>query len=235
VLTVWVTGVAAAYASIVLGACGAAGTSEVASVQGAAISRAALAHWTQIKRLEANGSSGARPTASPVQLQRKALVFLITADWLQAEAKARGVDVSASEVDTTFRELLNGPTGQSFAISLRNRGISSADELLLIRLQQLSNKLQAKIAAGDAGISAARIAAYYRAHTRQLRGPSHRRQTLRAATPAIRRALLESERERQVATFAVAYRQRWKLRTSCQPGYIIPECRNGPPLPSSTG
>jgi hypothetical protein len=159
-------------------------------VQGTPISRAALAHWTQIKRLEMQGSGHPSAAAIPAQLQRRALVFLITADWLQGEATAQGIAVSSSEVDATYHELVSGPAGPSFARSLRSRGISRADELLLLRLQQLSNKLQAKIAAGRDGVVAAR----------------------------------------QVAAFAAAYRQRWRPRTSCRPGYIVAECRNGPPL-----
>jgi hypothetical protein len=191
--------------AMVLTACGGAAlcgcggpssASEVASVQGTGISRTELARWTVIKRLEQRASPPRSSRASSDQPQRRALTFVITADWLQAEAKVQGIRVSASEVDGTYRRLLNAPTGPSFATSLRRRGISDADERLLLRLQQLSNKLQAKIA---------------------NRGTS--------TSPA--------ERERQVTLFAAAYRQRWKRRTTCQRGYIVPECRNGPPLPSS--
>jgi hypothetical protein len=167
--------------------CGSTRAQPVATVQGAAISRAALAHWTQIKRAELRGA----PASTSSGARRRALVFLITADWLQGEARSQGIEVPFSEADATFRELLHGPTGQAFAASLRSHGISSADELLLLHLQQLSGKLRAKIAAGHSGAAAAR----------------------------------------RVATFVSAYRRRWKLRTTCAPGYVVAECRNGPPLP----
>jgi hypothetical protein len=35
-----------------------------------------------------------------------------------------------------------------------------------------------------------------------------------------------AEGKRRVSAFIVAYRLRWKQRTTCQPGYLIPECRN---------
>jgi hypothetical protein len=180
----------------VCGCGGATSASEVASVQGTGISRAELANWTLIKRLEQRASPTPSSGASSDQPQRRALTFLITADWLQAEAKVQGIRVSASEVDGTYRRLLNAPAGPSFATSLRRRGISDADERLLLRLQQLSDKLQAKITNRDVSLSPA-------------------------------------QRERQVTLFAAAYRQRWKQRTTCHRGYIVPECRNGPPLPSS--
>jgi SurA N-terminal domain len=222
-----------ASASIVLGGCRAAPTSDVASVDGTEISGAALAHWTDIKRLELERSTNSTSASNLARLKRQALVFLITAEWLQGEAKSQDINVSASEVDATYRELLNGPSGQSFARSMRNGGISRADELLLLRLQQLSNKLQAKIASGHIRISAGQIVTYYRTHPSRFHGSRSRAQTLAAAKPAIRNALVEFARERQVAAFAAAYRQRWKQRTTCEPGYIVPECNNGPPLPSA--
>jgi hypothetical protein len=183
-------GLLAACGSVALCGCAATSSPGVVTVQGTPISRAALAHWTQIKRLELKGSGQPSSTPTPSELQRRALVFLITADWLQGEARSQRIEVSSSEVEATYHELVSGPGGPPFARSLRTRGISRADELLLLRLQQLSNKLQAKIAGGHDGVAAAR----------------------------------------QVAAFAAAYRERWKLRTSCQPGYIVAECRDGPPL-----
>jgi hypothetical protein len=188
-----------AVAAIALAGCAVARTQTVASVQGTAISRAALVHWTRIKRLELHADSPPSRTSNPANAQRAALAFLITAEWLQGEAKAQGVEVSSAEVDSTYQRLLSSPTGPSFARGLGERGISGADELLLLRLQQLSNKLQAKIAGGAAGASPEQAAA----------------------------------RERRVAAFAAAYRRRWKQRTSCRAGYIVPECSNGPALPQS--
>jgi hypothetical protein len=156
-------------------------------MQGTTISRVALAHWTRIKRLELQSAPASTSSLSPAQLERKALVFLITADWLQAEARAEGIDLPSSGVEATYRHLVNGPSGQSFASGLRSRGIARADELLVLTLQELSNKLRAKVGAGHDRLKA----------------------------------------------FVAAFRHRWKQRTSCRPGYIVPECRNGPALPSS--
>ena len=60
-----------------------------------------------------------------------------------------------------------------------------------------------------------------------------RRETLAEAAPTIRQTLLQAGQQGQINTFLAAYRRRWKQRTTCQPGYIIPQCRNGPPLPAS--
>src|SRR5947209_1550033 len=218
--------VLAAVAWIALLGCGATKAPEVASVQGTAISRDALAHWTRIKRTELQSSSKPSSTSS-AQVRRK-LAFLITATWVEKEAAAQGVSVSASEVNATYQELLNSPAGPAFAAGLKRRGLASADELLLLRLEKLAVKLRARIAATYTSVPAAQIADYYRSHASQFRD-----QTLSAATPAIRQSLLQTGGQRRVNAFVAAYRERWKRRTTCQPGYVIAECRNGPPLRAS--
>jgi hypothetical protein len=170
----------------------------VASVQGSPISADTLAHWTGIKRNELQNSSTPASRSSLVQVERRALAFLITGDWLEKEAAAQGVSVSPSEAEASYQQLLNGPTGQAFAASLKRRGISSADELLLLRLGALAQKLRTKIAISQHSVSATQI-------------------------------------RQQVRAFIAAYRRRWKQRTTCQPGYVIAECRDGPPLLGSSG
>jgi hypothetical protein len=164
-------------------------------VQGAVISGNALDHWIAIKRVELQSSS--QPPASASQLKEKALAFLITAAWLEREAAAEGLSVSPSEVNATYQRLLNGPTGPAFSAGLKSRGLSSADELLLLRLDALAGKLRTKI---------------------ELNHPSGS----------------VTQTQQRISAFTAAYRQRWKQRTTCQPGYVIAECRNGPPLSGSS-
>jgi hypothetical protein len=160
------------------------------------------------------------------QLRDAALAFLITADWLQGEAATQGVAVSSSEVDASYRQLLDGPAGPGLARRLRLSGMTSADELLQLRIDKLAEKLRTKIGAGDTGVSTAQIGAYYHSHASQFQVPRHARQTLAAVTPTIRQKLAQAVQERRVSTFIAEYRQRWKQRTTCAPGYVIPECRN---------
>jgi hypothetical protein len=137
-----------------------------------------------IKHAELQGAAG--------QAERKALAFLITADWLEGDAAAQGVRVSPSEVESSYHELASGPTGSAFVASLKRRGMSSGDELLVLRLGALAEKLRAKVI-----------------------GPTN-------SSPAAR--------QRKVQAFLAAYRQRWKLLTTCSPGHVVAECRSGPPL-----
>jgi hypothetical protein len=182
-------------ASIALGACGSSRAPEVASVAGKPITTRDLSHWIAIKRAELEAS--AKPESlSSADLKQRALAFLITADWLEGEAAAQGVEVSASEADATYGELLNGPTGRAFAAGLKRRGLSRADELRLLRLAALAQKLRDKLGAS----------------VQNSQGAAGRQ---------------------RISAFLAAYRERWKRRTTCRPGYVIPECSDGPPLSGS--
>jgi hypothetical protein len=193
----WAMTVLAMVGATALVGCGATRAPTVASVQGSSISQQELSHWMGIKRAELQSSS--RPTSiSFARSREKALAFLITAQWLEKEALAQGVSVSQTEVRATYHRLLSGLGGHTFAASLKRRGLSSADELLVLRLGALAQKLRMKIAAS-----------YHAASLADIR--------------------------RRVSAFIAAYRQRWKRRTTCRPGYIIAECRNGPPLQAAPG
>lgn len=216
---------------IALSGCGAAGAPPaVASVQGSNISQDALAHWMGIKRAELQSGSGSAAAVSSAELRRKALAFLIGATWLDKEAAAEGISVSSAEVNQTYQELLSSLAGPAFSSGLTRRGMSSADELLQLRSTKLAGKLRDKSMAGNPAVSAAEVTSYYDTHASQFRRSG---QTLPAATPAIHQILVQRARQQQFSAFLAAFRQRWKQRTVCEPGYVIAECRNGPPLSAS--
>jgi len=170
-----------------------AGARPVARVQSAAISKSALLHWMAPKRIELEAASPARVPSETV-VREETLRFLITTQWLEQEAAAQGATVAASETEALYAHLLSGPSGSEFAASLRRRGLSRADELEILRIGELAERLRAKISA-----------------------------PLRGASPTAVRA--------RVQAFLVAYRARWRQRTTCEPGYVIAECRNGSPSP----
>jgi len=179
--------------ALVLPGCGASKAPRaVAYVQGRGVSRLALTHWITVKRVELE-SAGSGTAPSRAEVQQKALEFLITADWLEGESAADGVEVSASEVSTSYRHLVDSRAGPAFVAGMKRRGISEADELQVLRLGALAQKLRERVALDSHSLGEKRVG-------------------------------------EAVAAFVAAYRQRWKQRTTCMPGYVIAECRNGPPL-----
>jgi hypothetical protein len=140
-------GALALLAVLVAWGCGARSALIVARVQGRPITQDVLSHWMAIKRVALQGTSG--PTSASA-VQDKALAFLITADWLEGETAARGIRISESEVQASYRRLLSAPTGPGFAANMRHLGLSGADELRLLRLATLAQMLRASIATGGA-------------------------------------------------------------------------------------
>jgi hypothetical protein len=58
---------------------------------------------------------------------------------------------------------------------------------------------------------------------------------LRSKVAASGQVPLSAQARRRIGAFQAAYRERWKQRTICRPGYVIAECRGGPPLRPALG
>jgi hypothetical protein len=162
----------------------------VASVARNPISKETLTHWMSVKRIELQGRA-----ASEGEVRDKALEFLITSAWLEGEAAARGVRVPPAEATAAYEHLLHAPDGTAFAESVKRRGLSRADEILVLRLGELAQGVRATITAGAS----------------------------------------RAQQQPLVNAFLAAYRARWKQRTTCSRGYVVADCRNGPPLASAPG
>ncbi len=110
-------------------------------------------------------------------LQRAALGFLISYQWIQSEAKALGVSVSDAEVAKQFNQLKNQqfPKQAEFQKYLSSTGQRTADLLLRVKYDALSTKVGEKVrqnAASD--VSQAQVAKYYKAHKTQYVQPETR-------------------------------------------------------------
>jgi hypothetical protein len=94
----------------------------------------------------------------------------VTAYWLEGEAAARGLVVSQAEVEANLRRLLSSPAGPALAAGLARRHMSQADELLVLRLDSLAQKLRAQIeAGGDAATRNARVRGFIAAYHQRWR------------------------------------------------------------------
>ena len=134
---------AVAVAVAVSSGCGAgARPQRVASVQGRAISAAEVEHWSRIKDAESRSTSAAR-VADARDPRQRALAFLITGVWLENEAAAHGITASAADVTSTYDGLLRGPAAAGLGNRMRLLGLTPADEMFQLRLEQLSLRLRA--------------------------------------------------------------------------------------------
>jgi hypothetical protein len=155
-------------------------------------------------------------------LRNAALGYLISADWLIGEASARHIRLSDAEVHSRFIELRRAsfPTAAAFESYLHRSAWTVSDLLLRIKLEMLSERLQRQVLGGSAHATRAQLESYYRAN--HSRFPH---QSLAQARPAIEQQLTAAAQQRRFAAFKAAYQRRWKARTDCRAGFVLPQCR----------
>jgi hypothetical protein len=117
--------------------------------------------------------------ASQAQVSR----FLILSAWIEGEARALGVNVTAAEAETQLDILLRGEhaqatfTGSPLEAELQRRlngGVARADRVWLIRLDLLESRIAQKRAEALRAITSTQIANYYTQHRSQLITPERR-------------------------------------------------------------
>jgi hypothetical protein len=165
----------ASVVSAVLAGCGSACSAPrpVATVDGSVISRDSLVHWQAVKRHELAAPGTPNPPSEP-QLRDDALAFLVTSLWLEKEAAARGASIPMSAAEASYGQLARGPSGPLFSASLRNRGLTRADEVRLLHLAALASRLRAMLVARVPPSQAnARVQAYLAAYTKRWKARTH--------------------------------------------------------------
>jgi foldase protein PrsA len=110
------------------------------------------------------------------QLRQQTMNFLIQADWVQGEAKDRGITVSDADVQKQYKKTKKQAfqKEKDFQNFLKQSGMTVEDILFRVRLDALSNKLRQKAVGGKSRVTQAQIAAYYKAHQSQFATPERR-------------------------------------------------------------
>lgn len=116
------------------------------------ITGALLAHWENI----ASRSGGAKhpPTAS--EIAQEVMGFLVSSDWVLGEAGDLGIHLSPAAVSRKFEKLRREqfPKRREFNAFLTKTGQTVPDLLLRVRLNLLSQRIQAKVSARQHGAKA---------------------------------------------------------------------------------
>ncbi len=109
-------------------------------------------------------------------LRDQVLQFLISAEWIQGEAKDRDVKVSEAEVkkqfDTTKKQSF--PKKADFDNFLKSSGMTLDDLLFRVELDTLSNKLREKVTKGKDKVTDKQIADYYAKNKARFAQPERR-------------------------------------------------------------
>jgi foldase protein PrsA len=141
-----------------------------------------IAHLQATAPKPAKGA--AKPTAAQLKsqceqqytaLKQQVLGFLISASWVMGEAANQGVKVSDKEVEKKFSELKNQqfPKQADFQKFLTSTNQSVTDLLLRVKLNLLSQKIQAKIAKKGTPTQA-QIEKYYNENKQRFGQPEKR-------------------------------------------------------------
>jgi foldase protein PrsA len=146
--------------------------------------KACIAHLEATAPKPAKGQP--KPTAATLKtqceqqytaLKQQVLGYLISANWVIGEASDQGVKVSDNEVKKQFNQIKSQqfPKEANFQKFLASTGYTVSDVLLRVKLDLLSQKIQAKVGK-DAGKkpSQKEIAAYYEQHKSQYGQPERR-------------------------------------------------------------
>jgi phosphatidylethanolamine-binding protein (PEBP) family uncharacterized protein len=121
----------------------AARANAVASVSGRPIARSSYEHWLSVERALGGGASSSH----------RALGFLVTSAWLLDEAAARGVSVSAAEVNQRLAALKRQSFSRAGSLQkfLASSHETEADLLGRVKVELLESGIAAKVAPGQSG------------------------------------------------------------------------------------
>jgi hypothetical protein len=110
-----------------------------------AITGVVFSHWAEIDRR----SGSAKHPASPAETAKEVLGFLISADWVLDEAKARHVFVSSRTVRRAFERIRaqQFPKRGEFGRFLQSSGETVADLMFRVELTLLSVRIERNVVA----------------------------------------------------------------------------------------
>jgi parvulin-like peptidyl-prolyl isomerase len=113
------------------------------------------------------------------QLKGDVMQFLIQAQWVQQEAKDRGIKVSDQEVknrlDEEKKRAFPGKNGDKrYQDFLKTSGMSEQDILFRFKLETLQQKLTQKVTEQQAKVSDADVKAYYDKNKKRFAQPERR-------------------------------------------------------------
>ena len=124
----------------------------IACIGSIPISAATFTHWSAIAR-KYEGASSKHAPATATEVVSEVMGFLISSDWVLAEAREQGIVVSEAVVRRAFDRISHQqfPRRGEFKKFLRQTGETVADLLLRIRLNLLSQRIQSEVVAGHHG------------------------------------------------------------------------------------
>ncbi|MFA9271519.1 MAG: peptidyl-prolyl cis-trans isomerase [Baekduiaceae bacterium] len=109
-------------------------------------------------------------------LRDQVLGFLLAAQWVKGEAEEQNIEVSEKDIDKAFAEQKKQafPKDADYKKFLKESGSTEEDIRFQLEVEQLQQKLVAKITKGKDKVSNQEIAAYYKKNQAQFATPESR-------------------------------------------------------------
>jgi foldase protein PrsA len=109
-------------------------------------------------------------------LKQQVMQFLVSAEWIQQEAKTRNIEVKDAEVKKQFgdQKKQSFPKETDYRKFLSSSGMTEADLLFRVRLDLLSNEVRQKVIAGKGKVTEAQISKYYNENKKRFAQPERR-------------------------------------------------------------
>jgi foldase protein PrsA len=110
------------------------------------------------------------------QLKTEVMQFLIQAEWVQQEADSQGIEVTDKEIKRSLEEQKKQafPTEKAYQKFLQQSGMSEADILFRVRLDQLQQKLTQKITEDAKKVSDEDVEEYFNKNKKRFAQPERR-------------------------------------------------------------
>ena len=102
--------------------------------------------------------------------------FLVSAKWIEGEAKERGVSATPAEVERQFEQTKDQsfPNEKAYQRFLKTSGQTEEDLLFRVRLDVLSNKIRQQVTEDSQNVSDSEIEKYYNDNEQQFSQPERR-------------------------------------------------------------
>ncbi len=167
----------------VFSAFGGVDDNDVADVEDAGtISKVEFNHWvTVVSSQPQPGQKKKPPPPKPGSKQydavkQQVMQFLVSAKWIEGEAKQRGITATDAEVDRQFKDTKKQsfPNEKAYQRFLKTSGQTEEDLKFRVRLDVISNKIRQQITEKSANVSNQEIKDYYEKNQQQFSQPERR-------------------------------------------------------------
>src|SRR3954467_10726934 len=127
----------------------------VAQIDGSApVTKAKFEHWLHVAAVSSGDKKAPRPGAKHYSaLRDQTLEFLISARWIQGEARERHISFSRAKVIAEYRSTKRQSfkSEREFKTFLRKSGMTIDDVLFRVRIDMSSNAVRRSVVAGKSG------------------------------------------------------------------------------------